>query len=247
MSEEFRALVEITFNILYLVVVWGLVYAMWRKRPLLDLANRRAADITLAAFALLAFGDSGHVGFRILGYLQGDMARTFPLLGMQVGPVGAGTLMTSITVTFFYVLMLALWQARFNQRYGWFEYVLLFMAGARFVIMLLPANQWNSVVPPQPISAIRNLPLSVLGLGVAFLMLRDGTHKKDSTFQWIGGMILFSYACYLPVIFFVQQAPLVGMLMIPKTLAYLAIGFIAYSDLYRTPRTGIIPAAGNTP
>jgi hypothetical protein len=46
-------------------------------------------------------------------------------------------------------------------------------------------------------------------------------------------MILVSYACYIPVILFVQQAPLLGMLMIPKTLAYVAVGFLAYSDLYR--------------
>jgi hypothetical protein len=46
-------------------------------------------------------------------------------------------------------------------------------------------------------------------------------------------MILVSYACYIPVVFLVQRVPLLGMLMIPKTLAYLAIGFLAYADLYR--------------
>ncbi len=38
------------------------------------------------------------------------------------------------------------------------------------------------------------------------------------------------------MILFVQQAPLVGMLMIPKTMAYVAIGFLAYFDLYRTSK-----------
>jgi hypothetical protein len=45
-------------------------------------------------------------------------------------------------------------------------------------------------------------------------------------------MILVSYAMYTPVILFVQQAPLVGMLMIPKTVAYVVIGFLAYASLY---------------
>ena len=40
---------------------------------------------------------------------------------------------------------------------------------------------------------------------------------------------------YIPVILFVQQVPTIGMLMIPKTLAYVAIGFIAYFSLYRQP------------
>ena len=47
-------------------------------------------------------------------------------------------------------------------------------------------------------------------------------------------MILVSYACYTPVIFFVQQNPLVGMLMIPKTLAYVAIALLAYQGLWRS-------------
>lgn len=48
-------------------------------------------------------------------------------------------------------------------------------------------------------------------------------------------MILVSYAIYTPVILFVQQAPLIGMLMIPKTVAYVAVGLIAYGALYRAP------------
>ena len=98
--------------------------------------------------------------------------------------------------------------------------------------MVFPQNQWNSPIPPQPWSIIRNLPLVVLGLGVAYLMLRDALNVEDNTFKWIGVMILISYAFYAPVILFVQGAPAVGMLMIPKTLAYVAIGFLAYFNLF---------------
>ena len=97
------------------------------------------------------------------------------------------------------------------------------------------ANQWNSVVPPQPWSLYRNLPLMVLGLGTAYLILRDAVRAGDRPFVWIGIMILVSYAMYTPVILFVQQVPLIGMLMIPKTVAYVVIGFIAYTSLYRAP------------
>jgi hypothetical protein len=45
-------------------------------------------------------------------------------------------------------------------------------------------------------------------------------------------MILASFACYMPVIFLVEKMPWVGMLMIPKTLAYLAIAFIAYKEFF---------------
>ncbi|MFN2168517.1 MAG: hypothetical protein ACK2U9_19960, partial [Anaerolineae bacterium] len=61
---------------------------------------------------------------------------------------------------------------------------------------------------------------------------------KDRAFAWIGGMILVSYALYTPVILFVQQMPPIGMLMIPKTMAYVAIGFIVYFSLYRAVPAG---------
>jgi hypothetical protein len=72
----------------------------------------------------------------------------------------------------------------------------------------------------------------LLGLGVAYLFIRDARAAKDRTFFWMAVMILVSYACYIPVILFVQQTPMVGMLMIPKTLAYLGIAVIAYRDLF---------------
>jgi hypothetical protein len=130
--------------------------------------------------------------------------------------------------------MLEVWSTRFGQKYGWFEYLLLASGVIRLLLMLPPANQWNNTVPPQPWSLYRNIPLMILGLGVAYLILRDARQAQDRAFTWIGTMILLSYACYAPVILFVQQIPLIGMLMIPKTMAYVAIGFVAYFNLYGT-------------
>jgi hypothetical protein len=88
------------------------------------------------------------------------------------------------------------------------------------------------VVPPQPWSIYRNLPLMFQGLGVAHLILRDAYAKREWRFVWIGILILVSFGCYVPVVLFVQTAPLLGMLMIPKTISYVAIGFLAFRDLY---------------
>jgi hypothetical protein len=56
-------------------------------------------------------------------------------------------------------------------------------------------------------------------------------------------MILVLYACYMLVIFFVQQMSLVGMLTIPKTMAYLVIALLAYRGLYNG-RVGAALKAG---
>ena len=239
MPEPVRMWVEILFNLAYLVAIWGLVIAMRRNRSRIAAADRRVADLFFWAFTLLALGDTGHVGFRVLAYALDGLETEISVLGLQLGLVGLGALATAITVTFFYVLMLEIWRARFHKSYGWFGYLLLGAAAARLLLMLPAANQWNSVVPPQPWSIIRNLPLMVQGLGVAYLILRDARAAQDRTFTWIGVMILISFACYMPVIFFVQQAPIIGMLMIPKTLAYVAIAVLAYQDLYGTERAAM--------
>lgn len=246
MPESVRMWTEITFNVVYLVVVWGLVAAMARRRSTVPSDSRNTARFVMWAFALLALGDTGHVGFRVLAYALGDLTFSFGLLGRQIGLVGLGALATAFTVTLFYVLMLFVWRARFDGRYGWFQVLLLAAAAVRIALMLPPANEWNSVVPPQPWSTYRNLPLIIQGLGVAFLILRDARASDDGTFLWIGVMILISYACYIPVVFLVQRLPLLGMLMIPKTLAYLGIGFLAYSDLYGVEPSSMAVEAGTT-
>jgi hypothetical protein len=72
--------------------------------------------------------------------------------------------------------------------------------------------------------------------------LRDSCANKDRTFWWIGIMILVSYACYLAVVLFVQQVPLIGMLMIPKTMAYVVVCLLAYNELFRAPAVSPGPA-----
>ncbi|OGO39199.1 MAG: hypothetical protein A2W35_16885 [Chloroflexi bacterium RBG_16_57_11] len=225
--------VEIIFNITYLIVLWGLVIALLVRRGELAPAQRRLSDWITAAFTLLALGDTGHVGLRVWAYALGGLESQINLLGCSIGLVGAGALMTAVTVPLFYLLMLEVWRLRFHKVYGSFEYFLLIVGATRLYMLTLSVNEWWRVMPEQPWSTIRNIPLMILGLGVAYLILRDAIASHDATFRWIGISILVSYACYIPVILFVQQAPMLGMLMIPKTLAYLAIGFLAYFDLHK--------------
>ena len=224
---------EISFNILYLAVVWWLVVAMLRRLPQVAAADQKIGRYFIWAFALLALGDTGHVGFRVLAYALGGLDATLNIAGLEIGLVGLGALSTAITVTFFYVLLLFIWQERFDRSLGWFGWLLIASAAVRLVVMTLPGNQWNSVVPPQPMSLVRNFFLTISGLGVAILILRDAARTGDRVFTWIGISILVSYGFYIPVILFVQTLPLIGMLMIPKTLAYVAIAIIAYQNLFR--------------
>jgi hypothetical protein len=237
---------EIVFNITYLIVVWGLVIGMARRQQHVPAENQMLTRLFIWAFGLLALGDSGHVGFRVLAFASGNLETTFSVFGLQLGLVGLGALSTAITVTLFYVLILMIWHERYRKPYGWFSFMLFAAAIIRFLIMLLPGNMWNNTVPPQPMSLYRNFFLTVLGLGAAYLILRDSIATKDHAFTWMGAMIVISYALYIPVILLVQLYPMVGMLMIPKTLAYVAIGFIAYFNFFRAPQDSHIAAESST-
>jgi hypothetical protein len=228
---------EIGFDLSYLVVIWGLVWAMWRRRSSVAPAHLPVADRLHEAFGLLAVGDTAHVGLRVAAYARGEDRAFVTWLGQRLSLLGLGELLTAITVTFFYVLALDAWRLRFGKKFGRLGDLLLGAAGGRLALLTLPLNQWQEAEPAQPWSIYRNVPLLAQGLGLAYLILRDARAAGDRTFRWMGQMILISYAFYTPVILFARRVPQLGLLMIPKTLAYVAMALGIYRDLYRNPRS----------
>ena len=242
MNQNLTAWFEIIFDVVYLIVVWGIVTLMLRTLKSVPEGDQRTARLIQVAFALLALGDTGHVGFRVLAELMGGADASVTFLGMPMSLVGLGMLTTAFTVTLFYMLFVYVWKARFQQRFNWFTNLLLLAGLVRPIFMALPGNDWGNVVPPQPISLYRNIPLLIQGVGVIGLILFSAYKHNDVTFKWIGWLMVVSYAFYTPVILFAQQYPLVGMLMIPKTCAYLAIAWVAYQGLWKRP--DLQPVAG---
>lgn len=237
MSETMRQTVEIMFNISYLVVVWSLVFLMAARQSRVAAGQRPLAKRLLWAFALLALGDTGHVGFRVIAYARG---------GLEANPVlvGIGALSTAITVTIFYMILVDVWRMRFNRPIGWFGWILLGAGVVRLLVMAFPQNQWEQTTAPYAWSLLRNAFLVIQGLGVMALILRDAARTQDRTFTWIGIMIACSYLFYAPVILFAASVPILGMLMIPKTCAYVAVAVIAYRAFYQAANR---PAAGPAP
>jgi len=226
MSESLLLWVEIIFDILYLGTIWVVVAMMFKKKLNLTKETAKIGRLFMWCFFLLALGDTGHVGFRVLAYGMGGLDAN-PLL------VGFGSLATAVTVTFFYMLTVEIWRLRFDKKRGAFWWILMAVGIIRLGIMIPGANSWGSVVPPFNWSLARNIPLMIQGLGIAVLILIDAVKHKDIFAKKVSLMIFLSYLCYTPVILFIQKVPLLGMLMIPKTLAYVAIAFIAYRALFK--------------
>jgi hypothetical protein len=232
MDSAAAAWSETIFNIVYLIFIWALVIVMSRSLHMVAPKNRQSANLLRMAFLLLASGDTGHVGFRVVAHLLGDVNMVVNVFGFPMSLVGLGGLTTAVTLTFYYMVFVYLWKERFNEKFNWFTGLLLATGIIRLMMMCLPANMWGNVSAPEPFGIYRNIPLIIQGVGVISLIMRSAYRKNDRTFIWIGWMEILSYLFYLPVILYAQQIPLLGLLMIPKTLAYLAVAWIGYKGLW---------------
>ena len=77
----------------------------------------------------------------------------------------------------------------------------------------------------------RNIPFALLGLLIIVLFYKSAKERGDKSFQFMWLTIVLSFAFYIPVVLWADTVPLVGILMIPKTCAYVWAVWIGYSDM----------------
>ena len=92
-------------------------------------------------------------------------------------------------------------------------------AAVRIVLCLFPQNNWFHAEGCHRWGIYRNLPFAVTGLCLTILFFLSG-NAGGYGFWWISVAILISFACYFPVVLWAKEKPMIGMLMMPKTLAY---------------------------
>ncbi len=107
------------------------------------------------------------------------------------------------------------------------------LAGLRILLCLLPQNQWLSAEAPLSCGIYRNIPFALLGLLVVLLFYRSAKEQKDRVFRWMWLTIVLSFGFYIPVVLWADAVPMIGMLMIPKTCAYVWTVLIGYSAMKR--------------
>ena len=206
---------EVIFNTLYLLTatVIGLI--------LLFHSGQDVAKLWGIMALILAVGDAFHLIPRIAAAYTGEERR------FQT-PMGIGKLLTSITMTLFYV---TLWQAGlllFNLDLTSLSLALYLLAFIRIVLCLFPQNRWTSARGEgDPRWGIyRNMPFVLQGAMVLWLFAAYGGGLPAIRWMWLA--ILLSFLFYLPVVLWVHKKPKLGMLMLPKTCAYvwiIAMGF----------------------
>ncbi len=197
------ALPESIFDIAYLI------FAITTGVKLLNRDDQGRTTRLFGAMAvILGAGDAFHLVPRVLNYwVPGDWTAA----------LGIGKLVTSITMTVFYLLLEYARQRRYGQNMGLLIATWV-LSAARIALCLFPQNQWLSADAPLSWGIIRNIPFTIIGIMAVTLWLGSAKEDKELRFMWLA--VLLSFGFYLPVVLWAHVVPIIGMLMLPKTIMY---------------------------
>jgi len=201
---------EAVFDLVYLATV------MCLGGYLLLTAGNTPGRILYGVMALtLAVGDAFHLVPRVLTVYRGETET----LGRRLG---RGKMYTSIGMTLFYLMLWHVGLLAFAPTEMEIPTVIVyFLASMRVTLCLLPRNRWAQDDAPASWNTMRNLPFFLLGamVGVLFFLRRDA----GAAFHWMWLAVLLSFGFYIPVVLWSKKVPALGMLMVPKTCAYVWI------------------------
>lgn len=220
-----QAIMETVFDVLYLTTVVFLGVRMLRTGG----ASRQHRLFGVVAVTLGA-GDAFHLVPRAIALCTTGLEN-------YTAALGAGKFITSITMTVFYVLLYYVWRLRYEVKGKRGLTALVYaLAAARVALCLFPQNRWLDADAPVIWGVWRNIPFALLGILIIVLFYQSAREHHDQAYRWMWLTIVLSFAFYIPVVLWADAVPLIGMLMIPKTCAYVWTVWIGYSDMRKTSR-----------
>lgn len=166
------------------------------------------------AVLLLGIGDAFHLVPRMIA-LNADG------LEAHAASLGVGKLVTSVTMSFFYVVMYIFLIVRERKAPPlWLHvlYGLLFVV--RIVLVALPQNNWLEG-SPYVWNVVRNIPFVMMG--VIYILLSYTHCKTDKYFRWMWLLVILSFVFYLVTALGATFVPILGLMMLPKTICYMVI------------------------
>lgn len=207
---------ETVFDICYLITALVIgVYILFKYRNNL---GRLMGTATL----LLGCGDAFHLVPRVLRYfVQGDFTAA----------LGVGKLVTSITMTIFYILMFYIYKNKYKvENTKKIECSIWILAVIRIILCMLPQNNWITNDGSVIMGIIRNIPFTIMGLIIIVLYYQKRKECNEFKHIWIN--VLLSFLFYLIVVLGTTKAPILGAFMIPKTVCYILI-IVAFAKMFK--------------
>ena len=197
---------ESIFSISYLLfaLIAGLIFLKHNSNKLFLLYG----IMTL----ILCFGDAFHLIPRVLKNIKGENDNIKWWMNF-------GLIVTSITMTIFYLILFYIWKIQNNNNIANIIPVIIWvLALIRIIICLLHKNNWFNG-GNKNMSLFRNIVFLIIGLiEVILFLILGGTYGIVNAI-----CILLSFIFYLPVALFAKNNPKLGMLMFPKTIMYIII------------------------
>ena len=183
-----QAIAETLFDAAYLITVVAIGILMIR-----DSKGRRQFRLFGWMAVVLGAGDSFHLVPRVIALCTTGLEN-------YTVPLGFGKLVTSVTMTVFYVLLYYVWRRRYHisGRHGLTAAVYV-LAGVRIALCMMPQNRWLSAEAPLSWGIYRNVPFALLGLLIIALFYRSAKEHGDRAFRWIWLTIVLSFGFYIPV------------------------------------------------
>lgn len=217
-----RAIFETLFDVVYLITVITLGIKMIKNN------DGKKQYLLFGIMAVtLGCGDAFHLVPRAVALCTTGLADYTVALGI-------GKMITSVTMTVFYVLLYYVWRVRYEISGKKNLTIAVWgLAILRILLCFMPQNAWTSENPPLSWGIYRNIPFALLGLLIIILFYKSAKEHKDQAFRWLWLTVVLSFACYIPVVLFADTIPMLGMLMIPKTCAYVWTVVIGYQAMKR--------------
>ena len=215
-----QAIVETLFDAVYLISVITIGILMIR-------GSKGETQFRLFGWmaVVLGAGDSFHLVPRALALCTTGLENYTVQLGL-------GKWITSVTMTIFYVLLYYVWRKRYQiTGKAGITAAVYGLSAVRIALCMMPQNQWLSAESPLSWGIYRNIPFALLGLLIIALFYRSAKAHQDRAFRWMWLTIVLSFGFYIPVVLWADVVPLIGMLMIPKTCAYVWTVLIGYSAM----------------
>ena len=215
-----QAIIETLFDAVYLISVITIGILMIRGSK-----GRSQYRLFGVMAVVLGAGDSFHLVPRALALCTTGLEN-------YTVPLGLGKWITSITMTIFYVILYYVWRQRYQikGRNGITAAVYI-LAGLRIILCMMPQNDWLSTSAPLSWGIWRNIPFALLGLLIIVLFYRSAGEHNDRAFRWMWLTIVLSFGFYIPVVLWAGAMPMVCMLVIPKTCAYVWTVLIGYQAM----------------
>ncbi len=221
----------VVVSLIYLIGVWTVIGLMLRDMRHLSPAARRTLLWPFLAVLSLAVGDSFHTIPRMYRTFTGlpvpDVLNWF---GRQWDWLALGLVISSATMSLFYFLLFQYRQERQNALWTLGTWVMLGLLVIRLGILPCPLNGWEGNAAPGW-RVYRNIPFTLMGLLVVLAFFRDARaapSRERKLLETIAWCMVFSFAAYWVTVLGAVRYPVLGAMMLPKTIAYLIAVILLY-------------------